>query len=176
MNNSNFGNDCRNNINNCNFKLIYDKVEEISSIQKYASLYFNDNYKDFAFPKTITEQINTNITKRSCKLRKMTYVLMQKKYCTGQKCTKKLMLLIQFNFDAPKNEYSKQGQFSIVGGEMVKTSIMKTKFTQTNDKRFYYLNRVTLLSISHPVLKNLNIYKEQKGEKIEKYVLGEKIL
>ena len=28
MNNSNFGNDCQNNIGNCNFKAIYVKVEE----------------------------------------------------------------------------------------------------------------------------------------------------
>ena len=27
MNNSNFGNDCRNNIKNCNFKPIYDDLE-----------------------------------------------------------------------------------------------------------------------------------------------------
>ena len=57
MNNSNFGNDCRNDIENCNFKPIYDNIEEISYIQKYASLYFNNDYKDFFFPKAIKEQI-----------------------------------------------------------------------------------------------------------------------
>ena len=54
MNSSNFGNDCHNNIDNCNFKAIYDEIEEISYVQRYASLYFNDDYKDFACPETIT--------------------------------------------------------------------------------------------------------------------------
>ena len=46
MNNSNFGNDCKNNIDNCDFRPIYDKIDEVSYIQKYTSLYFNDDYKD----------------------------------------------------------------------------------------------------------------------------------
>ena len=57
MNNSNFCKDCCNHIENCNFKSIYDDIEEISCIQKYASLYFNNDYKDFACPKAIKEQI-----------------------------------------------------------------------------------------------------------------------
>ena len=40
MNSSNFENDCRNNIDNCNIKAIYDEIEEISYVQRYASLYF----------------------------------------------------------------------------------------------------------------------------------------
>ena len=56
MNDSNFGNDCRNNIDNCNFKVVYDNTEEISYIQKYAPPYF-DEYKDFACPETIKFQI-----------------------------------------------------------------------------------------------------------------------
>ena len=52
MNNSNFENDCRNNIDNCDFRPIYDEIEEAAYIQKYVVLYFNDNYKDFSCPKT----------------------------------------------------------------------------------------------------------------------------
>ena len=52
MNNSNYGNDCRNNIDSCNFEVVYDDTEEISYIQKYTSLYF-DEYRDFACPETI---------------------------------------------------------------------------------------------------------------------------
>ena len=40
MTSSNFENDCRNNIDNCNIKAIYDEIEEISYVQRYASLYF----------------------------------------------------------------------------------------------------------------------------------------
>ena len=56
INNSNFGNDCRNNIDNCSSRPIYDHIEEISYIQKYASLCKNDEYKDFACPKKIRQQ------------------------------------------------------------------------------------------------------------------------
>ena len=42
---------------------------------------------------------------------------------------------------------------------------MKTKFSQTNDKRFYNLNGVTSLPIGHPHLQNFTLYKEKKGEK-----------
>ena len=40
MNSSSFEIDCRNNIDKCNFKAIYDEIEEISYLQRYASLYF----------------------------------------------------------------------------------------------------------------------------------------
>ena len=33
-------------IDNCDFRPIYDKIDEVSYIQKYTSLYFNDDYKD----------------------------------------------------------------------------------------------------------------------------------
>ena len=57
MNNSNFGKECRNSIHNCNFKAIYYEIEEISYMQRYTSLYFNDNYKDFACPETTKRKI-----------------------------------------------------------------------------------------------------------------------
>ena len=57
MNNSNFDYGCRNNIDNCNFRPIYDDIDKVSYIQNYVSLYFNDDYKNFACPNTIKEQI-----------------------------------------------------------------------------------------------------------------------
>ena len=57
---------------------------------------------------------------------------------------------------------------------MQKTTAMKTKFFQTNDKRYYYLNGITSLPIGHPYLNNLILYKDKKGEKIEKYFVQEK--
>ena len=79
------------------------------------------------------------------------------------------------NFDNPKNKYCEQQRCSIQGREMTKTAVMKTKFSQTNDKRFYFLNGITSLPVSHPLLKDLTDYKEQKDEKIEKYFLEEKM-
>ena len=78
------------------------------------------------------------------------------------------------NFDVPKNEYCEQQQFSVIVSEMTKTSAAKTKFSQTNNKRFYFLNGVTSLPVGHPLLKDLTNYKEQKGEKFKKYFLDKK--
>ena len=54
---------------------------------------------------------------------------------------------------------------------MQKSLVTKTKFSQTNDKRFYNLNGVTSLPMGHPYLKDLTAYKESKGKKIEKYFI-----
>ena len=78
------------------------------------------------------------------------------------------------NFDNPKNEYCEQQRISLVGGEMTKMTVQKTKILQTNDKRFSFLNDVTSLPVGHPLLKQLTDYKENKGEKIKKYFLDEK--
>ena len=57
MNNANFGIDCRNNIDNCKFEAIYDETGEVSCIKKYANIFGNEKYKDFACIKTIQEEI-----------------------------------------------------------------------------------------------------------------------
>ena len=50
----------------------------------------------------------------------------------------------------------------------------ENQFSQTNDKQFYNLNGITSLPIGHPYLKDNTLYKEQTGEKIEKYFIEEK--
>ena len=40
------------------------------------------------------------------------------------------------NFDAPINECIRQQRFTVIGGEMKKSTAMKTKFSQTNNKRY----------------------------------------
>ena len=37
LNNSNFGNDCRNNIGNCKLELIYDRLEELKYIKNFSN-------------------------------------------------------------------------------------------------------------------------------------------
>lgn len=56
MNSANFGYDCRNNIDNCKFTALYDEIEEVSCIQEYVSLFFNETYKDFACSITMKKQ------------------------------------------------------------------------------------------------------------------------
>ena len=47
LNNSNFGNDCRNNIRNCSFELMFDGFEEIAYIKKYSNIFTDPKFREF---------------------------------------------------------------------------------------------------------------------------------
>ena len=57
LNNSNFGIDCRNNIDNCILEPIYDNLGEISYIKKFTTTFNDDMYKDFFSPELMKEEI-----------------------------------------------------------------------------------------------------------------------
>ena len=52
--------------------------------------------------------------------------------------------------------------------------IRKNKFSQLNDKRFYFPNAITSLPFGHITLKEIDEYKKHKGREIEKYFWKEK--
>ena len=58
---------------------------------------------------------------------------------------------------------------------MVKTSVTKTKFSQFNDKRFYFPNNILSLTYGKPSLYEIDTFKKEKGQKIENYFWQEKI-
>ena len=51
---------------------------------------------------------------------------------------------------------------------------MKTKFTQLKDKRFYFPDGIVSLPFDHKSLKQIDDFKKQKSQKIEKYFWEEK--
>ena len=51
---------------------------------------------------------------------------------------------------------------------------MKTKFSQLNDKRLYYPDGIVSLPFGHKNLKQIDNFKKEKGQKIEKYFWEEK--
>lgn len=51
---------------------------------------------------------------------------------------------------------------------------MKTKFSQLNDKRFYFADGVVSLPYGHPSLKQIDKFKIEKDQKIEKYFWEQK--
>ena len=57
LNNSNFGIDCRNNIDTCIIEPVYDDISEISYIKKFTSVYNNDEFRDFFSPRYIREEV-----------------------------------------------------------------------------------------------------------------------
>ena len=81
------------------------------------------------------------------------------------------------NFDTFEKlpaEYKDVARFSVKKGDMVKVVVTKTKFSQLNDKIFYFPYRVLSLPYGHPSLSEIDNFKSQKGHKIEKYFWQEK--
>ena len=52
--------------------------------------------------------------------------------------------------------------------------IKKNKFSQLNDKRFYFPNGIISLPFGHLNLKEIDECKNEKGQRIEKYFWNEK--
>ena len=57
---------------------------------------------------------------------------------------------------------------------MTTHKIIKTKFSQLNNKRLYFLNGILSLPFGHLSLNELDEYKKNKGQRIEKYFWTEK--
>ena len=66
MNNSNFGYDCRNNLDNCKFVPIFDEFKEITCINRYHNI-FNQKVSEFVTGKLlkahIEEKYNDKLSK-----------------------------------------------------------------------------------------------------------------
>ena len=60
MNNSNFGHDCRNNVDNCFFAPIHNDINEISYIKKYQSL-FDNEISVFVSCELMKQEIEVNL-------------------------------------------------------------------------------------------------------------------
>ena len=57
LNNSNFGNDCRNNIGNCSLELICKGPEELAYIKKVANIFQGPKLKDFFTEDVLKKQV-----------------------------------------------------------------------------------------------------------------------
>ena len=65
-------------------------------------------------------------------------------------------------------------RISVKKGEMTTYRITKSKFSQLNDKRFYFPNAIISLPFGHQVLQEIDQYKKNQGQRIEKYFLTKK--
>ena len=83
--------------------------------------------------------------------------------------------LIDFNsFVKPRPDIKDAVRISVQKGEMATHKIRKNKFSQLNDKRFYFFNAVVSLPFGHLNLNEIDEYKKDKGRRIEKYFWAEK--
>ena len=69
------------------------------------------------------------------------------------------------HFKKSKTERKKVVRFTVKKGNMTTTQVDKKKFSQINDKRFYFPDAVLSLPFGHEALKELEKYKKRKGRK-----------
>ena len=65
LNNSNFGNDCRNNIGNCKMELIYDGLVEISYIKKFTNIMQDNRFREFFTVDLPKQQVKAEFNTKS---------------------------------------------------------------------------------------------------------------
>ena len=66
-----------------------------------------------------------------------------------------------------KDELVEQSNFTIKKNEMTLERISKRKFSQLNNKRYYFSCGIVSVPFSHPYLKEINKLKYSKKQKIE---------
>ena len=57
LNNRNFGNDCRNNIENSKLELMFDGLDEIAYVKKYTNIMLDNRYREFFSLDLIRQQV-----------------------------------------------------------------------------------------------------------------------
>ena len=77
-------------------------------------------------------------------------------------------------FEQPPLDQKQVSRIAVDHGEMVKKISIKSKFSQLNDKRFFFPDGVDSPPFGHPNLKEIVEFKKEKGQKIEKYFWEEK--
>ena len=64
MNNSNFGRDCRNNIDNCVLEPLYDNINEILCVKKFTSIFNDDTFRHVSSPQHLREEITDTFNQK----------------------------------------------------------------------------------------------------------------
>ena len=78
----------------------------------------------------------------------------------------RIKLLYDFeSFEKPQTEKKKVVRFTVKKGDMATTQVEKKRFSQINDKRFYFPYAIVSLPFGHDALKELEKYKKRRGKK-----------
>ena len=69
MSNSNFGYDCRNNLDNCQFVPVFDELKEITCLKRYCN-YFDSKVSSFVSTDSIKQEVEEKYNDIKMKLSK----------------------------------------------------------------------------------------------------------
>ena len=81
LNNSNFGADCRSNIDNRVLQPIYDEISEIAYIKKFCNIFDNEKYIQFSKANIMKQEINEKYDQLILNLDKNDPTYLSRKYC-----------------------------------------------------------------------------------------------
>ena len=70
LSNSNFGIDCRNNIDNCILEPLHDDLNDISYIKKFTTIFSDNTFRNFFSPAHLREEITQNFQSKIFALNK----------------------------------------------------------------------------------------------------------
>ena len=77
----------------------------------------------------------------------------------------RIKLLYDFDtYVKPKKDTKSIVRISVKKSEMTTHKIVKTKFSQLNDKRFYFPSAIISLPFGHNSLKDIDTFKKDKGQ------------
>ena len=85
LNNSNFGNDCRNNIGSCKLDLLYDGLDEIKYIKKHTNILNDQQLSEFFSIYLLKEHAINEFNEKCEKLDKADPFYLPVKECLSQK-------------------------------------------------------------------------------------------
>ena len=107
LNNSSFGTDCRNNIDNCILEPIYDDFTEISYIKEFTTIFNDDTFREFFSSMLLREEITETFQSKIFALDKNepTYAV-RKKYYENQQQKNQMPLILSKKIRKQKKENS----------------------------------------------------------------------
>ena len=107
LNNSNFGNDCRNNIGNCKLDLLYDGLDEIKYIKKHTNILNDQQLNKFFSIDLLKEQATNGLNEKCEKLDKADPFNLSVKECLLQKLEEDLEAIEIYSKKKEKENFYK---------------------------------------------------------------------
>ena len=105
LNNSNFGNDCRNNIGNCKLNLLYDGLDEIKYIKKHTNILNDQQLSEFFSIDLLKEHAINEYNENCEKLDKADPFHLSVKECLSQKLEEDLEAIEMYSKKKKKKFY-----------------------------------------------------------------------
>ena len=105
LNNSNFGNDCRNSVGNCKLELLYDGSEELKYIKKHTSILSDQQLSEFFSTDLLKEQLNNEFKEQCANLNENDPFYLSIKENLTQKYEEDLEAIDMYNRKTENNNY-----------------------------------------------------------------------